>query len=270
VTEAATYCVLFSEHQTFAEARASKAMVRFAPGNYPLGTKAGIDVMLPTCIRMRSATQPSITMAAPLSHTKDTFEATDTHHYAWVAPIEGHPHQSALEMQFDIRASLSAAPSMMLDGTENDLEDFSSRHWLRLCADSADCAVGLMLDSCTHDSGTLHTHSVTLEGGEIELSLRIGQSFASTEPGAFIGATGTWQGDAFEQLDYFQLIYVPFHHHFTRSFIVMFDAPIDGACGLRLSDLDPFDLPAGNVATVDCDLKDIASVAITAHTHSAQ
>jgi len=139
------------------------------------------------------------------------------------------------------------------------------------CAGTEDCGVALPLTSCSYETGRLHTHTLELAGGgELELSLRIGESLASTEPGAFTGATGSWGGQAFSQLDYFKLIYVPFHHHFQRNFIVLFDAPIGGACGLRVSNLDPFDLPAGEAATVDCDLQDIAKVAIESHEHTAK
>jgi hypothetical protein len=212
-------------------------------------------------------------MAAPLTYTKDVLDDFDIHHYTWEAPVEDGGDKAKLHMQFDIQSATSAPASMVLNGVENSLEiEDRKTHAMYFCdGTEEDCLYSIVvLDSCTHETGTLHTHTVELEGGELELSLRIGQSFASTEPGAFTGATGTWQGQAFEQLDYFKLIYVPFHHHFTRSFIVLFDEPIGGACGLRLSDLDPFDLEAGTAATVNCDLKDIDGVEITSHAHRAE
>jgi hypothetical protein len=60
------------------------------------------------------------------------------------------------------------------------------------------------------------------------------------------------------------------HHHFERTFAVLFDAPIGGACGLRAEHLSPWpDPPSAPMAlrTVDCALAPVETRAITEHTY---
>jgi hypothetical protein len=96
---------------------------------------------------------------------------------------------------------------------------------------------------------------VDFEGGDLTLELRMGESVAATEPAAFVRASGTLDGQGFEQDDYWKLIYNPSHHHFSRNFAVLFDAPIGSACGLKVVGVDPWgDPPPAQVHTIDCEL----------------
>ena len=55
------------------------------------------------------------------------------------------------------------------------------------------------------------------------------------------------------------------HHQFSRSFAVLFDSPINGACGLKVLTLDPYNgtqLPLAY--TIHCDLSNIAARTVTA------
>ena len=118
--------------------------------------------------------------------------------------------------------------------------------------------------SCHYDSATPQKHTVTFEGGSIELFIRMGASPASTEQALFTAGTGTLDATPFEQSDYYKLIYNPEHHHFSRDFIVLFDAPISGACGIKVQNLDPWnDDPPGRVALVRCDLSEIEERKVT-------
>ena len=81
---------------------------------------------------------------------------------------------------------------------------------------------------------------------------------AATEPAAFVRASGSLDGQSFEQADYWKLIYNPSHHHFSRDFAVLFDAPIGSACGLKATEVDPWgDAPPAQVHTIDCELGEI-------------
>ena len=109
---------------------------------------------------------------------------------------------------------------------------------------------------------------MTLGGGdEAHLELHIGQSFASTEPGAFVRAHGRFAGTDFDQSDYFHLVYNPTHHHFSRDFAVFFDAPIDGACGIEIAHLETHDQDSEpDVAyAVDCELGRLRELSVTSH-----
>jgi hypothetical protein len=139
---------------------------------------------------------------------------------------------------------------------------------LQRCPDAA-CAFlsGTFLGPCTFE-GPPTTDTVTLENGMVELTVVFGRTGigAGTEPGFFARARGSYQKVAFDQRDYFKLIYSPEHHHFTRHYAVLFDAPIAGACGLEL-----VNLPGGQAANsrpvkafaVDCQLGRMAEVKVT-------
>jgi hypothetical protein len=105
---------------------------------------------------------------------------------------------------------------------------------------------------------------VTFSGGEVELYIQMGDSGDSTEPAAFVRATGTLDGVAFEQTDYYRLIYNPKHHHFERDFAVLLEEPIGGACGLKIECLDPWnEPPPSRMTTVNCDLSEIEERQVT-------
>ena len=95
----------------------------------------------------------------------------------------------------------------------------------------------------------------------------MGESAASTEPAAFVRASGTLDGASFDQKDYWKLIYRPAHHHFQRDFGVFFDAPISGACGLKMVGLDPWEgaTTVPDVELVDCDLKTVETRKTSSH-----
>jgi hypothetical protein len=83
----------------------------------------------------------------------------------------------------------------------------------------------------------------------------------------FARASGSYRGVAFDQRDYFKLVYSPEHHHFTRHFAVLFDAPIEGACGLELINLPgPPNAKPLRAWTVDCQLGRLAEVPVTGAT----
>jgi hypothetical protein len=108
--------------------------------------------------------------------------------------------------------------------------------------------------------------AVTLENGSIELSVTIYRAGigAGTEPAVFNRASGSFRGVAFDQRDYFKLVYSPEHHHFTRNYAVFFDAPIAGACGLEIVNLPgpPSTRPVHAYA-IDCQLGRQSEVKVT-------
>jgi hypothetical protein len=108
---------------------------------------------------------------------------------------------------------------------------------------------------------------VLFDGGDLTLDIRMGVSMAATEPAAFVLATGTLDGQSFEQGDYWKLIYNPTHHHFSRDFAVLFDSPIGNACGLKAAELDPWgDQPPARVHTIACDLTELAERSVSSET----
>lgn len=115
----------------------------------------------------------------------------------------------------------------------------------------------------------LQRHTVTFEGGQIVLDVRItGAVGASVMLAAFTSASGTLNGTPFTQKDYWKLVYSADHHHYTRNFAVLFDAPIGGACGLKILNFwgSRFEAPLPEVYTIKCDLSNIAASAVSSAT----
>ena len=92
---------------------------------------------------------------------------------------------------------------------------------------------------------------------------------AGSSGGRFHSASGTLDGTAFSTEDFFQLVYLPGHHHFTRNFAVLFDAPIGKACGIRIEAVNNLDGDVtAVVSTAGCDLAPLETRAVSAETYT--
>jgi hypothetical protein len=115
----------------------------------------------------------------------------------------------------------------------------------------------------------LQRHTIAFAGGQIVLDVRItGRVGGSVMLAAFTSASGTLDGTAFTQSDYWKLVYSADHHHFTRNFAVLFDAPIGDACGLKILNFwgNRAAAPLPEVSTIRCDLTTIAARATSSAT----
>lgn len=264
----ATYCTSFSATQSLQEALATRAVIRFVEGTFDLPWAPTADYRVPVCVRAHGASGPMRTLPAQVDHSVEVIDYVDVHHYAVSAPIDGFPEGATLLAELDVESDNDARPATVFQG--HPTQEFSvdgagtHRHVFRLCRGTGTCDGSLPLDGCVFAGHELNHHTVAFANGDV-LELRLMLSLRSNERGAFDAAWGRWKGRDFQQRDPLRLVYVPSSDHRTRSFAVLFDEPIDGACGLRVSDLDPDDPTAGSAATVDCELDDIASVPIVAH-----
>jgi hypothetical protein len=111
------------------------------------------------------------------------------------------------------------------------------------------------------------TWRVEHELGMIELDWATGYWRWDAElgpPVVFKRASGEHLGVSFEQEDYFKLVHYRAHFDSVRnSFAVLFDEPIDQACGIAFRDLgnDQSEYPS-SASLVDCDLNEIRPIAI--------
>jgi hypothetical protein len=250
-TATATSCVPQAFGRTLKQAQQDKAMVRIAAGRYPfLDAPGPAPFALPACLLLAGGK----TVAAGAGTVR--FSTRLNGAYEFAQPIAGEPLWIG-------GAAFGPQPFMVMLNGDRDSSAGAGID-LFLCR-SADCAPGTntFLDSCTFEGVTPVVHKVTLEGGAVDLELRIDRRGVSVgnEPAAFVRATGMFQGVAFDQRDYFKLIYRPaVNHHFVRDFAVLFDAPIAGACGLEVSGIQRMTGPTA--FAVDCALEHLRPIPI--------
>jgi hypothetical protein len=225
---------------------ARKAMATIAPGRYPLLDADGqADLTLPLCLVPREG--------QPLSIGPGTVERGPFNNYRVFTLSFPVPDQGVLMMR-----QLGFGPAPFA---------FKSLGDLQLCVDRA-CNPGQLtpFTDCAF-TGPTERKTVNLDSGTVELTVTydtrgIG---AGTEPATFVSARGTFRGVAFDQRDYFKLVYSPENHHFTQHFAVFFDTPIEGACGLEIVNVT--DSPAARrrprAWTTDCKLTRLTEVPVT-------
>lgn len=263
VTEGAVFCATFDENRTLKEELAKKALLRVTPGSYRLPAAQQEGLSLPICIAFGANGAGVPATPRSTSHQANPFDGKVSHRYGFVSEQPDPARRVSTDLYLTLPEG--QAPGFVLDGDHPDLFGPTEPHNGFILCESLDesCFPERSFDSCTHASSRLNRHQLALEGGDLTLDVRIGDSFASTEPGAFVAARGTFRGVAFEQKNYFKLIYRPTHHHFERDFAVLFDEPIDGACGLKIEAFpaDPQG-PAPAAASIDCALDTIDALTV--------
>jgi hypothetical protein len=261
------YCATFDESRTLKEELAKKALLRVTPGSYRLPAAEQEGLSLPLCIAFGEDGVGVPAIPRSLTHEANSTGGTTYHRYGFVSEQPDPARRLTVDLQMSLPDG--EAPGFVLNGDAPDLFGPTEPLSVFVLYESLaeDAFWDRRFDSCTHESSRLNHHEIVFDGGEIALDLRIGQSYASTEPGAFVSASGVFRGIAFEQTNYFKLVYRPAHHHFERDFAVLFDEPIDGACGIQISTFpaDPEGV-APTAATVDCALDPIDSLTVESFT----
>ena len=251
-----TWCSSFNEVRKLEAEIDFLAKLQFIEGSYPFPAGSGTwPFVLPLCGEFLD---PSL----GLTHDGEgelTLNVADGNYRAtYSQPMSnGTGAPWIMQLTMDGPAPVTEVP---IDGQYEFAWEMVTYESVRLCWESCNDNYDKMLQflPCQFDSIDPQYHDLVFEGGEVTLELRIGGSFASTEPASFVSAEGSLDGVEFSQDDYWQLIYNPEHHHFSRDFIVLFDAPIAGACGLKVENAKPWpDPPPVRVTTVDCELNEI-------------
>jgi hypothetical protein len=226
---------------------AKKAMITLAPGRYPLLDSDGrAPVTLPLCL-LRGDGKPVAIGAG----TVERGPVNNARGFTLTFPV---PELGVLTILHHVTG---AGPF-----------ELKSLGDLRLCPGGGDCFPGqLTFFSACAFAGAPSRQLVSLESGMVELAVTFdrGGIGAGTEPATFVSARGTFRGVAFDQRDYFKLIYSPENHHFVQHYAVLFDAPIQGACGLEIVNVPgpPSVQRRMRAWTVDCQLTRLDEIAVT-------
>jgi hypothetical protein len=260
VTELALYCATFDEMRTLEEEYRVKSKLRLIPGTYALPLENGFyPFFLPHCFEfIQPGAQPVAEEVGEIQANHSPYDGGTT--YRWFITQTLRTGSGEIwQARVDLHAWMAdGEDTFSIDG---DYEDPWGMNYYSFMLCRQDCQTYIdnrWFASCHYETATPQKHTVTFEGGSIQLFIRMGASPASTEPALFHFASGTLDETGFSQDDYYKLIYNPEHHHFSRDFIVLFDSPISSACGLKVLNLDPWnEAPAGRVALVDCDLLEV-------------
>lgn len=269
VKNSALYCGDWDEERTLEEELALKALLRITPGTWPVPVSDGdYALALPACTLLDvDEPGPDVSAAGTTSVTVNTWSSTSYTSLVGEQPLDRDGAAWTLGHTLLLVGEADAPPSpLVVDGS---LVDSSTGAGLAFTLSEGDSTIlgpeAITFGACSDESWTEDVHHVSFDGGELTLTLQLGDNISRTAAGAFVSASGTFDGESFEQTEYFRLIYRPDHHHFGRHFAVIFDAPIGDVCALRIEDFDPnAETPTATVSTADCDLTVTGTRTVTA------
>jgi len=265
VTQEFEFCGRFGSKgtRTLEQELAAKAKLRIPVGRYALPATPGTrDFALPVCLERAPGMDPfAFGGARPLTtstYVSDRY-VLYTHRFAQpiTAPDAGN---WSLEGLFEFEGVTGVDPEPLIFDGSGAL-DRPSRLTLTCNGDACEPWRDVWFMACSPTVGRLMRTTVTFDGGEVSLTVRIVQIETTGDIAAFLEASGTLGATPFDQTSYWKLAFSAGHHLMTQDFAVLFDDPIDGACGLEVLDVGE-GLPT--VATIECDLSVIASLPVTA------
>lgn len=263
------YCAAFAETRLFSQELVAKTRLRLRPGTYRLpDSGTGHQFALP--LWLETASGMLAFGAGTLGYTRTDGATLTTHRFAFTQPLTVGSRE--LRATISLQQPLGAPVAFTLSG-----EHFDSSTGIYLglvvCQTGATCGApdDVYFDACASDSYSIRLHRFEFDNGLVEFELQLGSALAGTSPYAFVRAAGTFAGAAFDQKDYFKLIYQAGHHHYPRHFAVLFDEMIAGVGGIEVenaSEAQADSLPA--VAyTLDSNLNRLQQLPITSETVSA-
>jgi hypothetical protein len=274
VKAGADYCGGWSEARTLEQELAAKAKLHIVAGTYPLPDASGSYAFaLPVCFEFPGGTTaPSFAGPGQITLTQSTLAPQVRYTDLIRQPFNTLPSTNwTFQASLSLNSTVGVQPEPLVFDGSGLVAPFGSNSTvqvLQLCASDI-CARGvadLWFDSCNPETYRLNRSTVTFAGGQVIFDVRIeALPGGISESPMFILASGTLDSVAFEQRDYWSLVYSATHHQFTRSFAVLFESPINGACGLKVTKLDPYNgsqLP--QLYTIHCDLSNIAERSVTA------
>lgn len=268
-TEDAVYCSAWSEERTLEQELAAKALLRLPAGSWPLPAEAGeYSLALPVCTLIGPASLgPAPAGAGSTTVAASTWSGTTYTTLYGEQPLDLGGSPWYLDHVLLLVGEEGAAPwPFVADGHVTDDETGAGMQ-LTMAPEgtSVHDVTAIGFGACDVEDWTTDVHHLSFEGGEITLTLRLGDNISSTAPGAFTEARGSFDGVDFTVTDTFQLIYRPGHHHFERHFAVIFDEPVGEVCALRVEAVDPWaEEPSATVSTADCALGVTGTRAVTA------
>lgn len=260
------YCSLASEQRELADEVGAKAQIRFASGSFSLPDVEGtVPYRLPACTRLAGDAHLDLAGEGTVTTTVGSDGTSSIYTWHITQPLVDAAGDPWVLEVYAAQSADGAPEPVRLDGGMGN--PFSTPSLSISVSRPDDFADYRAFGSCTMDAYPTDHHTVVFDGGQATFDLRIGESIASTEPAVYVRAQGTLDGVPFDVTDWWRLPYNPEHHHFSRHFGVLFDAPIGDACGLVARELDPWNEdPPGEIAVTSCDLSPLETRTVTSET----
>ncbi len=264
VTEEFEFCGKFGSEgtRTLEQELAAKAKLRIPVGRYALPATPGTrDFALPVCIERAPGMAPfAFAGAGQLSTSTYVSDPYVLYTHRSAQPITALDVGTwSLEGVFEFEGVTGSDPEPLIFDGSGAL-DRTSRLTLTCDGDECEPWRDVWFMACSPTVGRLMRTTVTFDGGQVALSVRVVQIETTGDIAAFLEASGTLGATPFDQSSYWKLAFSAGHHLMTQDFAVLFDDPIDGACGLEVLGVGE-GLPTA--ATVDCDLSVIAARTVT-------
>jgi hypothetical protein len=261
----ARFCNQGDESQTLASEFLRKTMVRIAPGSFAIpdvSIDPAVPFTLPVCFAFAHGDAPVLDGTGEVRAFISPSGSDEFFNIMVRQPLMAG--SQPWDLRLDIAGMRAAGQSVVVaDGSMASDEFGFGLVTMQLCR-GTDCYSSAdqfrTISACDYSALPKQNHHIEFTDGSrtgiLDLDIHIGFSPASTEPAMFVLGSGNIGGVTFSQNDFWQLFYRPTHHHFSRDFGLLFEAPIGAACGVAVTEL------MGKEAvlnTTDCDLNSLAT-----------
>jgi hypothetical protein len=235
VDERALYCAV-NMGATVEEDLTLKARLRLVPGTYALPWEDGpYALWLPACLELPGGVGSQFSGAGSLAVDIEAYGEGSHASFLLEQPVSAGGSPWAITLDVSQYAYQGAPPELPLsDWLTSTAAGGEIYLFLRLS--NAQLAYPWTLVPCLPAHTSRRVSRVTFDRGWMEVWHDPVDDLPSGGggPAVFQRGTGELDGVAFDQRDYFRLAHLIAHHNWGGTFLVMFDAPIGAACGIKL------------------------------------
>jgi hypothetical protein len=205
--------------------------IRFVPGTYPFPDVAGqYSFLIPACGVDRDGRQTVTSAPGTLDLRIDPLIGLLNRQYRIETPFGDGSIRADISL-WDRTSEGMPIPELILDANPSH-GTFPDYEVMYLACPSTGCTGVEQLWPCPAP-GSGQASSITFDRGRLDVATYLFPAFGPSRPAALTRATGMIDGVAFEEDDYFQLAHRPDHHNRGGAYLVVFDQPIAGACGIE-------------------------------------
>jgi hypothetical protein len=243
--------------------------LRLVPSDLFLPREPGeYETEMPVCLRGGNSDRPAPDEAGRLVVERETVLGQDRLRYTWERTLTQESGR-----QLTVRVFIDGFEWALDGGVRLDGEPWPTRSdpTVRLYLCEGDTCEGEIVedpppeeeepttpavitwDACRFEDMGEETYFLTFDGGELTLKLE-NEGDPYSRRHAFVSASGTLLGSAFEQTNFWRLgMRESYPYSYSKDIAVVFDEPIGADCGLTLKELYPGGYVSGGITLKKCD-----------------